>query len=135
MPPFPERESSILAKLKKKKGVIAPGDGATDDAVIARTHVSKVSVQNTLGESSDDLPHNLMSPDTPVTTTAPASVDLLGIGASQPINSTTTSEAAVAGGGGGFLVDVFGEQPATAPTSSATGFDDLAPGSEESFTK
>ncbi|XP_077863441.1 AP-2 complex subunit alpha-2-like, partial [Saccoglossus kowalevskii] len=64
MPPFPERESSILAKLKKKKGVIAPGDGATDDAVIARTHVSKVSVQNTLGESSDDLPHNLMSPDT-----------------------------------------------------------------------
>ena len=56
MPPFPERESSILAKLKKKK------PDAVKETPEERKHIPKANVTNPGGAPSNDqvsvsLPH------------------------------------------------------------------------------
>uniref|UniRef100_S4RDW3 Clathrin/coatomer adaptor adaptin-like N-terminal domain-containing protein n=1 Tax=Petromyzon marinus TaxID=7757 RepID=S4RDW3_PETMA len=84
MPPFPERESSILAKLKKKKGpstVTDLEDGKKTGPVPDVFFLNVVSVQSTPSPS--------------------ASADLLGLGAPPPGGG--------GGGGGGLLVDVFSD--------------------------
>ncbi|XP_057365217.1 AP-2 complex subunit alpha-like [Daphnia carinata] len=84
MPPFPERESSILAILKKKKPgrVAEPGapgsDGATpkERKSPALNAVTNHANHNTSGQSNDLL--GLASPSAPTTTQNPAPlVDML----------------------------------------------------------
>ena len=50
MPPFPERESSLLAKLKQKKPTSVSGEKKSG----AITKVGVIEVNNTTGESSTD---------------------------------------------------------------------------------
>ncbi|XP_075881032.1 AP-2 complex subunit alpha-2 isoform X2 [Nelusetta ayraudi] len=86
MPPFPERESSILAKLKRKKG-----PGHLPDIDDARRNVNG-NTEHT--ENSEDVKKASSHPFT----------DLLNL------NSTPA-----AAGGGSLLVDVFSESAAAAP--------------------
>uniref|UniRef100_A0A4W4E711 AP-2 complex subunit alpha n=1 Tax=Electrophorus electricus TaxID=8005 RepID=A0A4W4E711_ELEEL len=100
MPPFPERESSILAKLKKKKG-----SGTVSDMEDSRKERS-----TNVNGSNDHIVANTN------VTTSPSS-DLLGLGHTQAaaLNSASppvTSNAA------SLLVDVFTESlPVVPPTS------------------
>uniref|UniRef100_A0A4W4E6E9 AP-2 complex subunit alpha n=1 Tax=Electrophorus electricus TaxID=8005 RepID=A0A4W4E6E9_ELEEL len=95
MPPFPERESSILAKLKKKKG-----SGTVSD----------------MEDSRKERSTNVNGSNDHIVTTSPSS-DLLGLGHTQAaaLNSASppvTSNAA------SLLVDVFTESlPVVPPTS------------------
>ncbi|XP_026879722.1 AP-2 complex subunit alpha-2 isoform X2 [Electrophorus electricus] len=102
MPPFPERESSILAKLKKKKG-----SGTVSDMEDSRKERS-----TNVNGSNDHIVAN-----TNVKVTTSPSSDLLGLGHTQAaaLNSASppvTSNAA------SLLVDVFTESlPVVPPTS------------------
>ncbi|XP_077773534.1 AP-2 complex subunit alpha-1 isoform X6 [Podarcis muralis] len=92
MPPFPERESSILAKLKKKKG---PGAGSELDD----------------GKKDPNSEINGgMEPSASTASTPSPSADLLGLRATPAAASGVPSSA------GNLLVDVFSDSP-----SSATG--------------
>ncbi|CAI5790036.1 AP-2 complex subunit alpha-1 isoform X6 [Podarcis lilfordi] len=92
MPPFPERESSILAKLKKKKG---PGAGSELDD----------------GKKDPNSEINGgMEPSASTASTPSPSADLLGLRATPAAASSVPSSA------GNLLVDVFSDSP-----SSATG--------------
>ncbi|XP_060111552.1 AP-2 complex subunit alpha-1 isoform X9 [Heteronotia binoei] len=90
MPPFPERESSILAKLKKKKG---PGAGSELDD----------------GKKDPNSEINGgMEPSASTASTPSPSADLLGLRA---------APAAASGGpagAGSLLVDVFSDSPSAA---------------------
>uniref|UniRef100_A0A8B9HKL3 Clathrin adaptor alpha/beta/gamma-adaptin appendage Ig-like subdomain domain-containing protein n=1 Tax=Astyanax mexicanus TaxID=7994 RepID=A0A8B9HKL3_ASTMX len=95
MPPFPERESSILAKLKKKKG-----SGTVSDIEDSRKE-RNVNANANVNGSSD---HTITNTSAKVTS-SPSS-DLLGLGNSSAVNSAsppTSSHAA------SLLVDVFSE--------------------------
>lgn len=113
MPPFPERESSILAILKKKKpGVtegLPPGTVTKEHpaALINHTAVTNnIDVNSTPGGGS---------------TTA----DLLGIAGSPPNNHAPAAPPVPSSSD--LLVDVFGDI-ASPPTSSGAGTPSLAPG-------
>nr|XP_042703060.1 AP-2 complex subunit alpha-1 isoform X5 [Chrysemys picta bellii] len=85
MPPFPERESSILAKLKKKKG---PGAGSELDE----------------GKKEPGAELNGGVEPTASTTSTPSpSADLLGLRAAPPAGSAAPTTA------GNLLVDVFSD--------------------------
>uniref|UniRef100_A0A8C8ACS1 AP-2 complex subunit alpha n=1 Tax=Otus sunia TaxID=257818 RepID=A0A8C8ACS1_9STRI len=99
MPPFPERESSILAKLKKKKG---PGT-VTDLEEIKK-------------ERSSDM--NGSAEPTSVNSTPSPSADLLGLGAAPLTNSAPPPSSS-----GSLLVDVFSDS-ASAVAPLAPGSDD-----------
>uniref|UniRef100_K7DFQ1 AP-2 complex subunit alpha n=1 Tax=Pan troglodytes TaxID=9598 RepID=K7DFQ1_PANTR len=108
MPPFPERESSILAKLKKKKG---PGT-VTD-------------LEDTKRDRSVDVnggPEPAPASTSAVSTPSP-SADLLGLGAAP----TAPAGPPPSSGGSGLLVDVFSD--------SASVVAPLAPGSEDNFAR
>ncbi|XP_078404943.1 AP-2 complex subunit alpha-2-like [Cetorhinus maximus] len=85
MPPFPERESSILNKLKKKKGSSTLTD--LDEA-------KKEQNANVNGNSEPTVANTLASPS--------LSADLLGLGSAHLVNSAPTYPST-----GGLLVDVF----------------------------
>uniref|UniRef100_A0A671YC89 AP-2 complex subunit alpha n=1 Tax=Sparus aurata TaxID=8175 RepID=A0A671YC89_SPAAU len=98
MPPFPERESSILAKLKKKKG---PG---------------AVSVTELEDSKREELLGCLYAYKQPVTkytffSTPSPSADLLGIRSTAPLGAAPASA-------GSLLVDVFSEAGPTAPSAA-----------------
>ncbi|XP_076971433.1 AP-2 complex subunit alpha-2 isoform X4 [Tamandua tetradactyla] len=107
MPPFPERESSILAKLKKKKGPSTVTD-----------------LEGTRRERGADI--NGGTEPTPIsasaTSTPSPSADLLGLGAAPPAPAGPPPPA-----GGGLLVDVFSDSVSTVAP--------LAPGSEDNFAR
>ncbi|XP_077177554.1 AP-2 complex subunit alpha-2 isoform X4 [Paroedura picta] len=105
MPPFPERESSILAKLKKKKGP----NTVTD---LEETKKERNSDVNGGTEAT------LVNAST-VSTPSP-SADLLGLGAVPATNSVPPPTSS-----GSLLVDVFSDSSAV-PAS-------LAPNSEDNF--
>ncbi|XP_012888819.1 PREDICTED: AP-2 complex subunit alpha-2 [Dipodomys ordii] len=108
MPPFPERESSILAKLKKKKGPSTVTD-----------------LEETKRDRSIDVnggPEPAPASTSAVSTPSP-SADLLGLGAAPPAPAVPPASA----GGGGLLVDVFSD--------SASAVAPLAPGSEDNFAR
>uniref|UniRef100_A0A7M4G1K8 AP-2 complex subunit alpha n=1 Tax=Crocodylus porosus TaxID=8502 RepID=A0A7M4G1K8_CROPO len=91
MPPFPERESSILAKLKKKKG---PGAGSELDD----------------GKKEPGAEINGgMEPSASTASTPSPSADLLGLRAAPPASLAAPTSA------GNLLVDVFSDSPAAAP--------------------
>ncbi|XP_052019766.1 AP-2 complex subunit alpha-1 isoform X2 [Apodemus sylvaticus] len=109
MPPFPERESSILAKLKRKKG---PGAAsALDD-----------SRRDT---SSSDINGGVEPTPSTVSTPSP-SADLLGLRAAPP------PAAPPAPVGGNLLVDVFSDGPTAQPSLGPTPEEAfLSPGPED----
>uniref|UniRef100_A0A8C9TEZ7 AP-2 complex subunit alpha n=1 Tax=Scleropages formosus TaxID=113540 RepID=A0A8C9TEZ7_SCLFO len=86
MPPFPERESSILAKLKKKKG---PGAVSVSDLDEGKRDGG--GELNGAGERG---------PESSVVSTPSPSADLLGLRSAPPVGSA-------AQGAGSLLVDVF----------------------------
>ncbi|KAF6102042.1 adaptor related protein complex 2 subunit alpha 2 [Phyllostomus discolor] len=93
MPPFPERESSILAKLKKKKG---PG-------TVAGLEEGKRERGADVNGGPEPAPASAASTPSP-------SADLLGLGAAPPAPAGPPPSS------GGLLVDVFSESPsAVAP--------------------
>uniref|UniRef100_A0A8C9YQQ4 AP-2 complex subunit alpha n=1 Tax=Sander lucioperca TaxID=283035 RepID=A0A8C9YQQ4_SANLU len=94
MPPFPERESSILAKLKKKKG---PGA------------VSVTELEDSKREGGELNGGSDRGPDT--ASTPSPSADLLGIRSSAPVGAAPTSA-------GSLLVDVFSEAGPAAPSAA-----------------
>uniref|UniRef100_A0A3Q3ED76 AP-2 complex subunit alpha n=1 Tax=Labrus bergylta TaxID=56723 RepID=A0A3Q3ED76_9LABR len=87
MPPFPERESSILAKLKKKKG---PGA------------VSVTELEDNKREGGELNGGGERGPDTSAMSTPSPSADLLGIRSAVPVGAAPASA-------GSLLVDVFSE--------------------------
>ncbi|XP_072860506.1 AP-2 complex subunit alpha-1 isoform X2 [Pogona vitticeps] len=87
MPPFPERESSILAKLKKKKG---PGAGSELDD----------------GKKDPNSEINGgMEPSASTASTPSPSADLLGL------RATPAASSGVPASAGNLLVDVFSDSP------------------------
>uniref|UniRef100_A0A673AU87 AP-2 complex subunit alpha n=1 Tax=Sphaeramia orbicularis TaxID=375764 RepID=A0A673AU87_9TELE len=85
MPPFPERESSILAKLKKKKG---PGAVSVTELEDSKREGGELNGGGDRGSDTASTP----SP----------SADLLGIRSAAPIGAAPASA-------GSLLVDVFSE--------------------------
>uniref|UniRef100_A0A3B4X9G9 AP-2 complex subunit alpha n=1 Tax=Seriola lalandi dorsalis TaxID=1841481 RepID=A0A3B4X9G9_SERLL len=94
MPPFPERESSILAKLKKKKG---PGA------------VSVTELEDNKREGGELNGGADRGPDT--ASTPSPSADLLGIRSAAPVGAAPASA-------GSLLVDVFSEAGPAAPSAA-----------------
>ncbi|KAI3359400.1 hypothetical protein L3Q82_002904 [Scortum barcoo] len=116
MPPFPERESSILAKLKKKKG---PG------AVSVTELEDNKREGGELNGGSDRGPDTAAMAASNASTPSP-SADLLGIRSAAPIGAAPTSA-------GSLLVDVFSEAGPAAPSAAVNddGFLSSAPPSED----
>nr|XP_046160024.1 AP-2 complex subunit alpha-1-like isoform X4 [Oncorhynchus gorbuscha] len=101
MPPFPERESSILAKLKKKKG---PG------AVSVELEDGKERGElNGGGDRGGDAAIAASNASTPS-----PSADLLGLRSAAPVSGAAPSA-------GSLLVDVFSE---AGPAASSSGAND-----------
>ncbi|XP_034394610.1 AP-2 complex subunit alpha-2 isoform X2 [Cyclopterus lumpus] len=100
MPPFPERESSILAKLKKKKGPGAVSVPELDDK----------REGGELNGGGDRGPDTAAMSASNASTPSP-SADLLGIRSAAPIGATPTST-------GSLLVDVFSEAGPAAPSAA-----------------
>ncbi|XP_061081257.1 AP-2 complex subunit alpha-2 isoform X1 [Conger conger] len=120
MPPFPERESSILAKLKKKKGPGAVSVSELEDG--KREGGGELNGgADRVGDASAGAASNASTPS--------PSADLLGLRPAAAIGSAAPSA-------GSLLVDVFSEAgPAAAPSSGANeeGFlRDLEPPTESS---
>uniref|UniRef100_A0A8C3ALH5 AP-2 complex subunit alpha n=1 Tax=Cyclopterus lumpus TaxID=8103 RepID=A0A8C3ALH5_CYCLU len=133
MPPFPERESSILAKLKKKKGpgaVSVPelddkreggelnggGDRGPDTAAMSASNavsryvlVASSCLFMYIGCTTFSWPY-CKFPFVFQSTPSP-SADLLGIRSAAPIGATPTST-------GSLLVDVFSEAGPAAPSAA-----------------
>ncbi|XP_054826477.1 AP-2 complex subunit alpha-2 isoform X2 [Eublepharis macularius] len=103
MPPFPERESSILAKLKRKKGP----NTVTDLEETKKERNSDVNggTEATLVNAS-------------TTSTPSPSADLLGLGAAPATNSVPPPTSS-----GSLLVDVFSDSSAV-PASLALNSED-----------
>ncbi|XP_068116909.1 AP-2 complex subunit alpha-2 isoform X2 [Hyperolius riggenbachi] len=141
MPPFPERESSILAKLKKKKGPSTVTDledtkkeknhsdvnGGTEPAPVstAQCHI----FEDHLTCVSRPRPSSLLAPlsasrQYPDCESTPSpSADLLGLGAP----STTSPGAPPAAASDSLLVDVFAD--ASLPVAA------VSTGPEENFSR
>ncbi|XP_016061529.1 PREDICTED: AP-2 complex subunit alpha-1 [Miniopterus natalensis] len=103
MPPFPERESSILAKLKRKKG---PGAASALD-------------DGRRDPSSNDINGGVEPTPSTVSTPSP-SADLLGLRAAPPPAAPQAPS-----GAGNLLVDVSSDGPVAQPS--------LGPTPEEAF--
>uniref|UniRef100_A0A673HJB4 AP-2 complex subunit alpha n=1 Tax=Sinocyclocheilus rhinocerous TaxID=307959 RepID=A0A673HJB4_9TELE len=88
MPPFPERESSILAKLKKKKG---PGAVSVNELEEGKREGGEL---NGGGERGGD--------SSAIASTPSPSADLLGLRTGPPVTAAAPSA-------GSLLVDVFSE--------------------------
>uniref|UniRef100_A0A672QXW1 AP-2 complex subunit alpha n=1 Tax=Sinocyclocheilus grahami TaxID=75366 RepID=A0A672QXW1_SINGR len=88
MPPFPERESSILAKLKKKKG---PGAVSVNELEEGKREGGEL---NGGGERGGD--------GSAIASTPSPSADLLGLRTGPPVTAAAPSA-------GSLLVDVFSE--------------------------
>ncbi|XP_051905900.1 AP-2 complex subunit alpha-2 isoform X3 [Hippocampus zosterae] len=101
MPPFPERESSILAKLKKKKG---PGAVSVTDLEDSKREAGEL---NGGGDRAPDASAMVASN----ASTPSPSADLLGIRAGPPVGTAPT-------GAGSLLVDVFSEAGPAAPSAA-----------------
>ncbi|XP_039681828.1 AP-2 complex subunit alpha-2 isoform X3 [Perca fluviatilis] len=101
MPPFPERESSILAKLKKKKG---PGAVSVTELEDSKREGGE------LNGGSDRGPDTAAMAASNASTPSP-SADLLGIRSAAPVGAAPTSA-------GSLLVDVFSEAGPAAPSAA-----------------
>ncbi|XP_069821732.1 AP-2 complex subunit alpha-2 isoform X3 [Dendropsophus ebraccatus] len=114
MPPFPERESSILAKLKKKKG---------PNTVADLEDTKKEKNNSDVNGGTEPAPVSTASTPSP-------SADLLGLGAS----SASSPGAPPAATSGSLLVDVFADTSlpgAAVSTGPDENFESDAPTSAE----
>uniref|UniRef100_A0A8C5CN53 AP-2 complex subunit alpha n=1 Tax=Gadus morhua TaxID=8049 RepID=A0A8C5CN53_GADMO len=96
MPPFPERESSILAKLKKKKG---PGVVPVSELEDGKREGGELNGGGDRG------------PDSAMSSTPSPSADLLGLRSAAPVSAAAPSA-------GSLLVDVFSESGAGGPAAA-----------------
>ncbi|XP_077590365.1 AP-2 complex subunit alpha-2 isoform X4 [Stigmatopora nigra] len=101
MPPFPERESSILAKLKKKKG---PGAVSVTDLEDSKREGGELNGGSDRGQDPSAMAASNASTPSP-------SADLLGIRAGPLVGAAPTSA-------GSLLVDVFSEAGPAAPSAA-----------------
>ncbi|XP_061740115.1 AP-2 complex subunit alpha-2-like isoform X3 [Nerophis ophidion] len=101
MPPFPERESSILAKLKKKKG---PGAVSVTDLEDNKREGGELNGGGERGPDTTAMAASNASTPSP-------SADLLGIRSGPPVGTAPTSA-------GSLLVDVFSEAGPAAPSAA-----------------
>ncbi|XP_059203747.1 AP-2 complex subunit alpha-2 isoform X3 [Centropristis striata] len=101
MPPFPERESSILAKLKKKKG---PGAVSVTELEDNKREGGELNGGGDRGPDTSAMAASNASTPSP-------SADLLGIRSAAPIGAAPTSA-------GSLLVDVFSEAGPAAPSAA-----------------
>uniref|UniRef100_A0A1W7RJB5 AP-2 complex subunit alpha n=1 Tax=Agkistrodon contortrix contortrix TaxID=8713 RepID=A0A1W7RJB5_AGKCO len=99
MPPFPERESSILAKLKKKKG---PGAGS--------------ELEDGKKDPNSEI-NGGMEPSASTASTPSPSADLLGL------RATPATASGAPASTGNLLVDVFSDSPSTT-TGLASGVEE-----------
>uniref|UniRef100_A0A8C9SE62 AP-2 complex subunit alpha n=1 Tax=Scleropages formosus TaxID=113540 RepID=A0A8C9SE62_SCLFO len=106
MPPFPERESSILAKLKKKKG---PGALPDVEEVRKEKNTSVNGGVEPLGASA----------------TPPSSTDLLSLSSPTSLTPASTSSTAAS-----LLVDVFSENHVPAAPGAP-----LGPVADDNFSR
>ncbi|XP_030232039.1 LOW QUALITY PROTEIN: AP-2 complex subunit alpha-2 [Gadus morhua] len=119
MPPFPERESSILAKLKKKKG---PGVVPVSELEDGKREGGELNGGGDRGPDSAMSASNASTPS--------PSADLLGLRSAAPVSAAAPSA-------GSLLVDVFSESGAGGPAAAVNddGFlRDLEPPTETSDT-
>ncbi|KAM4018183.1 AP-2 complex subunit alpha-2 isoform 1-T1 [Anomaloglossus baeobatrachus] len=152
MPPFPERESSILAKLKKKKGPNTVTDledtkkeknssdvnGGTEPAPVSTAPLSSMNVFEervvctvrprpvsllTPVCAYSQYPHSAIAQHTPAVFQSTPSPSADLLGLGAP--STSSPGAPPAATSGGLLVDVFADSSLSA--------DAVATGQEESF--
>ncbi|XP_052339291.1 AP-2 complex subunit alpha-2 isoform X1 [Oncorhynchus keta] len=114
MPPFPERESSILAKLKRKKG---PGNLHPD---LDENRKERSANGGTANHSSTTSNAKVAASPTP-------STDLLGLGST----ITTQNSAPPASKGASLLVDVFSENIAAFPVETPVA---VGPVADENFS-
>ncbi|KAK0156315.1 AP-2 complex subunit alpha-1 [Merluccius polli] len=117
MPPFPERESSILAKLKKKKG---PGAVPVTELEDGKREGGELNGGGDRGPDSSAMATSNASTPSP-------SADLLGLRSAAPVSAAPTSA-------GSLLVDVFSESGSGAPSAGVNddGFLSSAPPSTAS---
>eukprot|EP00064_Thunnus_orientalis_P012488 superscaffoldBa00001922_g12523 len=101
MPPFPERESSILAKLKKKKG---PGAVSVTELEDSKREGGELNGGGDRGPDTSAMAASNASTPSP-------SADLLGIRSAAPIGAAPSSA-------GSLLVDVFSEAGPAAPSAA-----------------
>ncbi|XP_039972777.1 AP-2 complex subunit alpha-2 [Xiphias gladius] len=101
MPPFPERESSILAKLKKKKG---PGAVPVAELEDSKREGGEVNGGGDRGPDTTVMAASNASTPSP-------SADLLGIRSAAPVGAAPASA-------GSLLVDVFSEAGPAAPSAA-----------------
>ncbi|XP_048118797.1 AP-2 complex subunit alpha-2 isoform X5 [Alosa alosa] len=122
MPPFPERESSILAKLKRKKG---PG---TVPDIEENRKERNANVNG--GPNHTSATSNAKQVAAPA---AASSTDLLGLGSSTSLNSTPPAAAPPTAAS--LLVDVFSENspPVSAPAHIAVPAT-AAPAADDNFS-
>ncbi|XP_066564810.1 AP-2 complex subunit alpha-2 isoform X2 [Amia ocellicauda] len=118
MPPFPERESSILAKLKKKKGpgaVSVPEleEGKREGVGELNGGGGGVGMTGAMGAGGGERGTDSSATATSNASTPSPSADLLGLRAAPSIGSATPSA-------GSLLVDVFSETGSPAPSSGVT---------------
>ncbi|TSQ24027.1 AP-2 complex subunit alpha-1 [Bagarius yarrelli] len=113
MPPFPERESSILAKLKKKKG---PGAVSGNELEDGKREGGELN-----GGAGDRAVDSAAIAASNASTPSP-SADLLGLRSSAPVSAAPPSA-------GSLLVDVFSEAGPAAPAAAVSddGFLSSAP--------
>uniref|UniRef100_M3ZKM6 AP-2 complex subunit alpha n=1 Tax=Xiphophorus maculatus TaxID=8083 RepID=M3ZKM6_XIPMA len=100
MPPFPERESSILAKLKKKKG---PGAVSVTELEDSKRESGELNGAGERGPDPSVMAASNASTPSP-------SADLLGIRSAVPVSAPASS--------GSLLVDVFSEAGPTASSGA-----------------
>lgn len=103
MPPFPERESSILAILKKKK------PGISESASVPSKGELKGSIMNYMTETSANnsavlLDLNTSPPPTGGTSTGSALLDIFGDPVSGPPQPSMSNGSSAATGPGGVVV-------------------------------
>ncbi|XP_041740314.1 AP-2 complex subunit alpha-2 isoform X2 [Coregonus clupeaformis] len=117
MPPFPERESSILAKLKRKKG---PGNLHPD--------LDENRKERSVNGGTAD--HSSTTTNAKVAASPTPSTDLLGLGSTPTI--TTQNSAPPASKGASLLVDVFSENLAAFPVETPVA---VGPVADENFSR
>uniref|UniRef100_A0A0L8IGM1 AP-2 complex subunit alpha n=1 Tax=Octopus bimaculoides TaxID=37653 RepID=A0A0L8IGM1_OCTBM len=131
MPPFPERESSILAKLKKKKPSSVPETAEIKE----HKHIPQAQISNNLEHASSPPSSQVCFEKFAISSPFPhstpsntgVSIDLLGLGSSTPSTTNKLTSAS------GLLVDVFADNYPTA--SNGLESSGLTLGADESFKK